>query len=706
MSGRAHAARSATERALLPQRTAHRVARTHPPPPLAHSRHHGREREHERGGEHGNEHGREREYEHERGREHEHERGGDHGRHDSHHGSHHGGHHGSHHGSHHGGHRAHFGGGFGYDEGRETLAFVSLFAGDSCGAYAAATLAAAPGVCTPLQGTDKFFLVDWCVQRARARARAARSARRPPHPPPPTLLRAPIPPNSSPSVMPTFFDADGGDVSTYDVPVSHYGSVMPIAAPFSGAPTPDSYYAAGAAPAAPSTADAAPLAGGYGASMHDFYRAASRRPSEPAVIRLCNDAHCTRCKQVVVTATQTCTALRPANYFEAASTVALAPAPASDGAPPPYGTPAEGPGACARWESKYKCSSWPAGCDGGADGDAAHCRCSDWAPVRVCAEPGFYAGASSHSAGGVGGGSEGMPYGRRLSNDGSEKDCPATAGRRLDDKKCSNCPAGYSPSGSNKCKPCGKGEYSDTGADSCTKCGEGQSSDVGSDSCTDCDKGSYKKGGDGGECVLCGEGQSSEKRSGSCKDCPKGTFKTGSGGDCTPCSKCTLQQTTLTDCSATADTTCTGDCQLVYGGFCSSGSFDGNGGCTGTCSICDVNASPNADKDKCVCHAGYSQSGNSCTKCNAGSSSIAGAATCTPCTAGTTYAASAGSSSCTACTVCTGNTVPTKPCTSTSNAVCDASPTTCSTTSDCTSGKACCSGKCTTPSTDAKNCGP
>ena len=75
-------------------------------------------------------------------------------------------------------HREHHSRFFGYDEGREQLAFVNVFAGDYCASTSAATLAAVPGVCTPLHGTDKFFVIDWCVRHreqgacARARARA------------------------------------------------------------------------------------------------------------------------------------------------------------------------------------------------------------------------------------------------------------------------------------------------------------------------------------------------------------------------------------------------------------------------------------------------------------------------------------------------------------------------------------------------------
>ena len=298
-----------------------------------------------------------------------------------------------------------------YDEGLEQLAFVNLFTQGYCPSHADATVAAVPGVCTPLPGTDKFFLVD-----------------------------------CSPTFVPTFSDAAGHDMTTYDIPIDSYPdvSVLPVMAPklpadaydapdeyyasnissapaygtgpapeypagynpavsappyrsgeapssYGGAPPPSytggsysrggaappsSYSASGAAPAyddsehsgstystapyslkapynsgvsggkggagsadpyskvptapytpqtpaapaapAMTTTAEAPYVDVEGASMHDFYSAARQRKSEPVVIRLCKDSACTRCKQAVVTDTQTCTPLRPKNYFEAA----------------------------------------------------------------------------------------------------------------------------------------------------------------------------------------------------------------------------------------------------------------------------------------------------------------------------------------------------------------------------------------------------
>ena len=112
-------------------------------------------------------------------------------------------------------------------------------------------------------------------------------------------------------------------MSTYEIPVEQYGdvSVLPVKAHHGYAP-PDSYHAPGggdegfasgpapvypAAYGVPAPGGNSPVvpttqahyAGVAGASMHDFYSFASRRPSAPVVIRLCNDADCNRCKQVV-----------------------------------------------------------------------------------------------------------------------------------------------------------------------------------------------------------------------------------------------------------------------------------------------------------------------------------------------------------------------------------------------------------------------
>ena len=84
-------------------------------------------------------------------------------------------------------------------------------------------------------------------------------------------------------------------------------------------------------------------AGVAGASMHDYFSAASWRPSEEVVIRLCKDSDCTRCKQVVATETHVCTPLRPQTYFDAAAAYS-------------HGACGAGP--------RFECRRWSGGCDG------------------------------------------------------------------------------------------------------------------------------------------------------------------------------------------------------------------------------------------------------------------------------------------------------------------------------------------------------
>jgi len=227
---------------------------------------------------------------------------------------------GSHHHAHHH-HKHHHHNHHHYDASQEQLAFVTLFRGGDCPSYADATVAAAPGVCTALPGTaSKFFLVD-----------------------------------CSPASVPSFLDAAGVDLSgEHHIPVDDYEAVpvLPVAQPArpGAAPPHDAYYVAaathttyvgpslgeglglglGGAPYAlpASTSSSAPVGygppptfpagfGGAASAAPAFYHAAGQRRSEPVLILLCDDADCTRCRQVVVTESNTCQPLRPSNYFEA-----------------------------------------------------------------------------------------------------------------------------------------------------------------------------------------------------------------------------------------------------------------------------------------------------------------------------------------------------------------------------------------------------
>jgi hypothetical protein len=255
--------------------------------------------------------------------------------------------------------------------------------------------------------------------------------------------------------------------------------------------------------------------------------------------------------------------------------------------------------------------------------------------------------------------------------------------------------------------------------------------------CTPCDAGTFssKTGAYAGECNICINGTYSQSGASSCTSCPAGTYSynlTGGATSCTSCnngtfslfenstscstcSTCTPSFFYQEPCTTTKDTVCKAcpagslsfgiestTCQCIPSTPTSLTIpiIDSNGVVT---SCCPINAT--YENGKCQCKQNFAQStigslltctpcepgwfssagASTCTKCPAGSSTSGPYGECVPCLLGATYSVEPGGA--TSCSICTFETIlisqPTcnpaeyyvEKCTLTTNAYCNRHPT-------------------------------
>lgn len=216
------------------------------------------------------------------------------------------------------------------------------------------------------------------------------------------------------------------------------------------------------------------------------------------------------------------------------------------------------------------------------------------------------------------------------------------------------------------CKACGTGRYSTTvGAGSqstCINCGTGKYSDVNvgtsSSVCKACAKGKYSsaaRGTSASACQNCAEGSyNDETAQAACKFCPRGTF-----ADLWGISGVGLSINICSDCGQGRYNDQTGRCVKSTNTDTSvcvqAASLDA--GAALVCKNCGAGrySTANRGESESVCidciagkYSNLERASGSCTDCNAGYFSAAGASVCSGCQAGR-YQNQGGQSSCTNC---------------------------------------------------------
>ena len=203
--------------------------------------------------------------------------------------------------------------------------------------------------------------------------------------------------------------------------------------------------------------------------------------------------------------------------------------------------------------------------------------------------------------------------------------CPEGKSSTYPFQTCDDCPPGahtvYKSDIESECKACDIGMYSpyfggdcllcDSGSTTyhkgsvvCTECQQYQQFDLVRRTCSNCPAGKYSN--DGIFCIDCPVGKGLIPGQSACEDCAAGKYSIGYGMLCTNCPQGLYSSETSAD---------------FCDGYCPAGKSSPEG---------------STSSNDCIhCEAGkYSILGSSCTNCNAGRSSAAGASSCTTCNEG------------------------------------------------------------------------